>query len=975
MENFLKGKIAIYTVVKITIGIIIIIAALYFFTGLINLWLPISCEKSDNGLALSSVEALRCAVDLTSSQSPSVATCNGASQNIISSSFSDPNLKNGCKRIDDSKTANLAEFECQYNRYETVFESSCVGKKVKCGSSNGIWSCTVLEFELPQNQLFRNFIKNVVPGSEIFYDRISQWIGAVGQPDFVLSYEYFPSAKRVLFTYDKASSALLTSVALGGLLNLVPGKGLTRVSVSSLKQVPGTVLALFKKETYSGLKGKVALRFAEKAGPKAVDELLAARTASSYLAVQGLDDTVGRNIVETIASKDGVRKFTDEVTGIILKKSETRGVEHGYLSITLRNKMDYFWSDMFEKYVRNCRDLGKSLCDEFLKGFDNIIREEMAGFIKTSDLGISDKVAREVADDIVEKRFNPSSLKTAKDELVVITNKYSAAEDLLDRATKNILKDELEKEINSAAFGQLIDRSFVEAVKKYSKVKNLKDVRVVNNLLDQLDKRAEKISEIAYRDLITKLHIMEAHSDFTFKSRVIDRIEKSLLAVEAGDSKKLVGLEDTGAARALGEIARNKAPALLKGITGLPGDIKDLPKRSAIMASVYIIAYNVMSDETNEALHRTCGGNTLCLMQNRLLAEGEGKDYWTNFILGKNPNIFVTSRVATLVGEEFEQAYVLSPCKSDVKVTLDKGSTLCRYGLQPAGRIYYRIKELQCYVSNIENDPVPYPSDDYEYCINENKRRAGGCIAIQTTRASTFATTLGVRLDKIVTDCSNVQIKEPIEIKFWKEDESSRFRPLIFESEIFDVSIDDCKRKYGTDDIFKCVNDDSLSKIEEWKAKERKRFEEEAVIVGKANERYLSFLKQINFRAIPINIQKDVNGKLVPVSSCESPYVIQELKSVIEPTNEKADRIALRFEKIKDYATGDYDHNYCVANNAKLTNQIKATCEAAVIASPLIVSLFTGGATSQVALFAIGSSGAVCEDLMNDAGRWPNTQQ
>ncbi len=932
-----KG-LAIGLIVKLAIGIIVIAVALSIFgNGLPGISIPTKCNDK-TGIALSSVEALKCGIDMAATQSLSVASCTGKSdsqsQDIMSKFVfrSASEQTGGCKRTDTGASQIYAKFAC-------TNKNSCVPKDVECKrtSINDKWSCRVLEFELPQSQTFRDMLKaiglnNVAEANEF----ISEWIGAVGQPDFVLSYEYFPSESRVLFTREnKEISSVMASVALGGLLNLAPGGG-SKISATKngLKNIPKNIIALFKKDTYVGLKGKLFENFASKAGVKALEELTAARLVSTYATAEGIEEIVGKNVVKQILKKENVKKFTNDVKKLILEKMPD-GAEKNHLEITLDNRFDYFWSGVFEKYIKTCRDIPSTCTPD-----DDFVVKEMMDFVKISDLGIPNSVA----DDVAKQVPSIASAKTATDDIKIISGEFSKSGNLLDSALKPELAAQLKQNLDDLAMQSLLDKSMAQSAKKYKNVQQFQEV------LSKMDQKAERISEIAYKDLLTKLHTADKHSGLSLKGQFIGRLEKSLKLLDEGT---LEGLEDKSTKDAAKSLVKKalteKAPMLLKGLTGLPADLepKETSERLILMAAVYILSYNSIVDDTNEALHKTCGGNTLCLMTNKLLLSGE-ENYWESYELKKDSDVFVSSKVSSinLDGEEFERAYALSPCKANVDISLSKDQK-CNGALKTSENIYYEIRDFWCYVY-YPNDANKYSTDDYSFCLDETKRFAETCLDQSQG------------LLKLVTNSCAGQKDKKGPIESFEEDESKN---NLVDGKVFSISFADCKKKYNTDDIFKCVNDDSLDKIDDVKKQLKSDWS--------ANQ-YNLILKQTNFRAVPINIQKDVNGNLVTVSDCSSPYFAQEIVGGVK----SVDTVTLRFNDILKFKEKGTDPNYCVLSKSKMSDWGKLGCQVGTVAGSLATTFFTTGATSQVTLYMIGSSGVVCDQILdNTESRWPNTQQ
>ena len=130
----------------------------------------------------------------------------------------------------------------------------------------------------------------------------------------------------------------------------------------------------------------------------------------------------------------------------------------------------------------------------------------------------------------------------------------------------------------------------------------------------------------------------------------------------------------------------------------------------------------------------------------------------------------------------------------------------------------------------------------------------------------------------------------------------------------------------------------------------------------------------MNFETVvvPLNLKPNIldNDQLAPISGCTNSWVPDIISSP-----EKKFCIVVYVDKgsMVDYASG-FGRNFCVENEADANDWIEAGCNVGTFIGSAAIMYFSAGIATPIALFTVGSGGALCSKIVSDKGKWPNNQ-
>ncbi len=391
----MKGKTAPNFIIVLVLGVIVASLAILFLGDLLNIVFPKEARFDiDLQKALSSTEALRCAIDFVATDGNKlVPTCSpyevsleteegqsraayfGTStagcypekdfinerneqetvfncQNKDSNFINTVQCKNECKIVPDTVG------DCKKENYVWTdgFPTSCKTTKTVCD-----WTCTVKEFELPQKIYLKETLNQIplvkdlvqLPGiSHLFAgsEYAQLWLGATGEPKFSVYYETFPQGFEQVWTYDTQED-ILTAVAIGGILNLGTGglKVAKTIGVGGLKLTLSKITGgrLFEQVTGKTVREsitKVALR--EFGGKIAVNRYTSAKATAALSGSEGMLEIAGKEFLDDITKTSSWKNLG----AMIKSRLGNRLKQQGVPEVEVNKQIDSIVGKVVNKY-------------------------------------------------------------------------------------------------------------------------------------------------------------------------------------------------------------------------------------------------------------------------------------------------------------------------------------------------------------------------------------------------------------------------------------------------------------------------------------------------------------------------------------------------------------------------------------------------------------------------------------------------
>ncbi|VVB61279.1 Uncharacterised protein [uncultured archaeon] len=552
----------------------------------------------------------------------------------------------------------------------------CFGSKkdrcVVCGkNSNGMFSCTVEAFELPQK----------VSGSFTAY--ALAWVGIVGEPYYLAYYETFPPEAAAAWSYNTFDIAM-TAVAIGAITNICGvgkiGKavwaGAKTVEAASVKTM---VVSIFRGDLRTAFKeateSKAATAFNEQlaleyGGKRALQHVIAAESTSAIIGgetLQGIGD---------IAVKESIRSMMIDKAGRIGEKI-----------FRYKDLSDHkYWAettilDDFNGLITTSKDITESDIDDIISQLEKTSAEntqlvkdpELLNTLKQNkpqlvnelkDLQKSyadDTLLTPEGRDALEKNLGKFMTDDAETEVVLTSGDFTLRSNALKKyATKTAM----------AAFG--------EKTGKYALKKDLPPA-----VAAEVQKNADEVAEMTYVRLLGTIDRMPGVDD-KMKQRIIDNYISSLSADGVDQALVKESLDDATRILPHADEVYSAIKPTWKKLT--------LTEKSKNMLMGFSIgaAYVGMSQHALDKYTTTCGAGSLCLHTPSILERTTGdprnyNDYGANnnlpFTLNGNQESYdglVMLKLPEKFGTKATMRFNLaSPCKTDLKVYVDPKKTNC----------------------------------------------------------------------------------------------------------------------------------------------------------------------------------------------------------------------------------------------------------------------------------------------------------
>ncbi len=792
--------------------------------------------------------------------------------------------------------------------------------------------CTVKAFELPQDvDTDIGLIGDVM-------EFVVQWFSWYGEPKYMIFHETFPEGIDNIWTYE-AKDAILTTVAVGGALNV--GLGPAKVAVSFVH-----------KSGVSFVKNR-ALGAALKEGKSAAYQSFVKRYGTSKV----LERYILAKTVTALAGKEAAE-------GVFMNTFR-RGVKRNIFSLA--------GSPELKKLLTVSSTKQTALLDDY----GNLIRSEI-----DIDPALAKRLAYERGiptdaidfDDVVSEL---GALRTLK-----------KGGNLLTDGERGLIETVIKKKVmkDSGVFDKLIKKDLKIAVGKEGKIERMRRFLGLGgrsaDLKDDLaDRKAEEVTKEAYKDLMRFVYELpgDVADDTTARGAFVSmysRNWKALYDSEDGSKEVMNELGDRGL-------------LLAKGITGLPADeaFIDVTKRKALLGTVLGLSYVAMLVEFSTEKYGTCGTGSLCMHFPRLLGDldditSNNKAFEFEDAVKKTYNDLVMIEVKRLAGTSLMRLALVSPCKTDL--TVRTGTCECDkfYG---ADKIAYKLEKIKCVIDinpdGIVSKKMFKNGVSYEYEPFTTVIAPGVCPAtitgtftytlnfksnldltlVTATATGTFDVLTAVENNDLVSNISLPNLprsSDDILSCTQKSDESvEEALERCFNEKIHDAS-DKIKEEY-----LECYGGSNRPTIQNCDGASSKNF---------YNWNYNAPVKILDTRAVPLNLKPNIldNDRLVPISGCTDSWVPD-----IISTPEKKFCIIVSADKdsMKTYSD-NFGRNFCVESKDDAKDWMEVGCNVGTLIASGAIMYFSAGIATPLALYTVGAGGTLCSKVASDAGKWPNDQ-
>ncbi|RLG15324.1 MAG: hypothetical protein DRN71_01660, partial [Candidatus Nanohalarchaeota archaeon] len=569
--------------------------------------------------------------------------------------------------------------------------SACEGKTsvASCAmvteqdSRDGFY-CELLGFELPQK---------VTTGDGYFAkvkDYGKAWIGAIGEPRYLVYYETFPHGIESTWIYEP-TDMIIAAVAIGGIMNIGGGTlkagwsgtkagaaGLGVVRKAGIKRAIGHALKEAKGATYE----RLSYEYGGKAVAKAItiEKFILKKQGGSVIGLDNVRLVIDHTMAERILVRGHTGQFgmSGELTALFGNNIDDLGIGR-YTALT-----------DFALFVRGGREISEESVETMLKK-QNILLNNIQIMDITSDLNL----IRELHE---ADRFMSPAGKTA----IAATIKKTLKDD-------SALKDKLEK-----SFAKV----FMEHRGTNSKLKKLSLYRAIKQeQKDLYEKEIDDLAEEIYKDIVHTANQLpgDVAIPTTAKGRLIQYHK------EAFDGFYNAGSTTQKTRELIDEIVFKRALPITKGITIGGSNTWSLDTRKALMMAAIAGAYIAMDTKANLQKYETCGSGGMCLHFPVFFGDDNNLDYGLGeeVMKGHLEGGYDGLVMGRLPGGKTDRLHLISPCKTDLVVEAHKkadGVCKCEE-YYPGDKIYYKIRKRSCLVDNNGNRKYDGGTEGYVYTL------------------------------------------------------------------------------------------------------------------------------------------------------------------------------------------------------------------------------------------------------------------
>lgn len=411
------------------------------------------------------------------------------------------------------------------------------------------------------------------------------------------------------------------------------------------------------------------------------------------------------------------------------------------------------------------------------------------------------------------------------------------------------------------------------------------------------------------------------------------------------------------------------------------------------MAVTLAVSYLAQKKDANMEKYKSCGQGKVCLhiptwflLQREFFSDkGSTEAYGDGTDVKKSFNDLVS--LAGFSGGETLRLNLMSPCKADIQVKAGEGDNACKcetfYGQD---KIWYRFNKINCVLD-----------------INGDGNRSEGEMSVNLVAPGVCPETYEVKTPTSFGPINIPQGKYPVL--------TETYNPLDFISgsgkEADYGPFSDCAVSKNEDVVTtlqKCVDAKTHTgsagcpeKTNDEKDTCLKNEYRECYSSGKTegcaekdfggikmpyeNPFYVKNSKLMDTIPVPLNLLPSVD-KTKPaetISVCENSWVASKLHDIsLDPNKEDYEKKCITvtpdYASMKTYSESGFGTNFCAKSDISVMAKVESACFWGTIAVSFGAEMASMGAATPVVLYALGSSGAVCEKLTQMRQKWPNNQ-
>lgn len=580
---------------------------------------------------------------------------------------------------------------------EGDFVYSCAAEDPDAININD-FHCNVIGFELQQDME----VDNGIIGDILDFGR--HWIGATGQPKYIVYFETFPEYAEASWIYQ-GTDILLPAFAIGAVSNL--GWGGIKVAASGL--VNGGKY-IFVKGATKDVQRKV---YSTMFKARMVKEFGGTRASRMYLTSMIAKDLVGGEGTEIMAKEAQKKIYLDLMGKNTWKKYlpdiDTVGVNPGLTSDEVVSKIT------FTPALR--KDLGYPMSD-------------VTGYVigRTDDTiigGTGDLTEKEVKEMFLQHRpdvdaiLSPTEIADMTNDLNLMRASIKAGT-FYDAAARAAIRNKLMAN-NGLIYKHYFDDLEKTLAKTYAKetgvrygivaaARGFKRFLVGPSVEQYVDKEADEMAKMVYNRWMTEMWNEggDVAEVLVFNGKTLpstwykstsatpidfDDIFQASTANGYGPAQSklnafVAGWNNLPADETIKRDIWDRSTMLAKGFTGMPYQGYPSKLRVAVMSTALAASYVAMQTDAQAEKYKICGQNSMCLAWPKYWFhvgnDAEDNSYEDHKIdnLGDK---WVQMEIDEVVGSKGFPTALISPCKANIEVWNDKCSCKRYYDDESVG--------------------------------------------------------------------------------------------------------------------------------------------------------------------------------------------------------------------------------------------------------------------------------------------------
>ena len=862
--------------------------------------------------------------------------------------------------------------------------------------------CTIKAFELQQDVTTAGSESpwyGKLIGSTLDFGRA--WIGAVGDPQYLVYFETFPREAEEAWVYS-GWNVLVTAFATGAVLNV--GVGGVKVAATGIKR--GGIYSIKRIGLKAGILGK---------------------GVSTTVAKQELKDEFNMAMSKRITKEFGAKKLK---TFVAVKATERK--------IVMRH-IDDAAGDVVRKNVR------EQMVGTFDPPLMNTITDDFL-----NDLTILTRGERSITKEVVEEalEMNPTIYMTGSQQLLLRDMLLTSRTEL---RTGNLISKPALKAAAKIRFGATteaeftemfreelletytrLDMEFVRATIAASNSKGKIGIVPAANWLSRkvikrniyrspLDEVVDKYASDIYKKRVTKMVALDdAWSDdilfvagadtLTITSSsgglsgsAADEITREMLkeipsSGSAIDNEYKVllaawhNLDDDIVKSSTWE----RAGTLMKSSTGLPTEVARIPtwKRQVVMASAILGSYIYMLEESKEDKYAIAENKIVLswpkmytfLRDSRNLDEANYKAIETKSM---NDDTMIQLRIPKVFSQGGMPLYLASPCKADITVSHGTDCKCQEYGSKE--------NILVRFTTHIETSGTPDNVKQFYFDFVETLEEGSSpfCKSKETQIISDwideeitpdFLEELWANIIRSFSDFIDDYISLPDDgtivellncplssisrtVSEGMEDAISTKNEVIsFPNE--DYPFDGTIEEYIGDISGDSTTSPLLEDIQEEADKMKTAMSGTASAIGGA----ISVTTDAKVSTEILNIGESRDGGFAAYRTCTSQGFLEWLTNAPDYTARPCITVSVDSDSMDSYIDSGFSPNFCRINEGQADDMAQVGIEAGVAVGSIALAIGSGGAAVPVILAVGGGIGAVGVKWIDITSRWPTSQ-